>query len=180
MWQHVLSQTSCSCKLCGASAAEKEAQLEHYFVLCPAISELRQEAEVTQSLEDIQYPEPKDFPKVLAFVASVLERHRWQATDFDQRSEEKDEKVEAEEEKMATEDKVEPVEKTHVEQMDQRLAQNQIDQSPIPPPNRPVRRSYDDSPLGQLKEKILGEVAANRVTIIVAPTGCGKSTRSSL
>lgn len=47
-------------------------------------------------------------------------------------------------------------------------------------PQPKISRPYDNSPLGQLRDKILEEVAANRVTIIVAPTGCGKSTRSSI
>ena len=81
MWQHVLAQIDCKlCKLCGESVSEvSEIQLEHCFLLCPAISDLR-EAELTRlTVEDVKYPEPHEFRRVLAFVASVLERHRWQA-----------------------------------------------------------------------------------------------------
>jgi len=36
--------------------------------------------------------------------------------------------------------------------------------------------AYADSPLGSYTQQILATVASNRVTVIVAPTGCGKST----
>ena len=36
--------------------------------------------------------------------------------------------------------------------------------------------AYADSPLGSYTQQILEKVASNRVTVIVAPTGCGKST----
>ena len=185
MWQHVLSQTECKwCKLCEESVP-REMQLEHCFLQCPAIRDLRSEAELTQlTLQDITDPKPQEFRRVLAFVADVLERHRWQA-DLEGNAESSDQ-----EEK----DPVDPVEP--VEQMveDQHRHQQRHQRSQpctasaslqecktlhlvlYPKP----KRLYDDSPLGPLKEKILQEVASNRVTIIVAPTGCGKSTGSSV
>ena len=198
MWQHVLAQIDCKlCKLCGESVSEvSEIQLEHCFLLCPAISDLR-EAELTRlTVEDVKYPEPHEFRRVLAFVASVLERHRWQAdlekaesSDQERDEREKNEKYETKQkEKNTIEEKnrIAEGQQRHTPQAPQPListastAQQKEQDSKtlhlVLYPKGPEK--YDDSPLGRFREKILQEVAANRVTIIVAPTGCGKSTRS--
>ena len=181
--------------------------LEHCFLLCPAIGDLRKEAELTRlTVEDIKYPEPHEFRRVLAFVASVLERHRWQA-DLEGKAEssdqEKEEREKNEMTKQVEKKTVEPVEQIEEGQQRHKPMHKPLQalQPPIPTastastastgqkeqdtktlhlvlyPKSP-KKSYDDSPLGRFRDKILQEVAANRVTIIVAPTGCGKSTRS--
>lgn len=212
MWQHVLAQTSSTCKLCGECVVD-EMRLEHCFVLCPAISDL-QGHQLT--LEEIQYPEPSEFRRVLAFVASVLERHRWQAADFETLDQgekikgPKERTVGSEEHSAHSSEKLLKLgvaksnqEKSKAEKAEiQEINETEQMQMPFPrvetTPGKPEdqsqehqnsepkvlhlvlqpQRSHDASPLGQWRERILKQVAENRVTIIVAPTGCGKSTRS--
>ena len=197
MWEHVLcsSMWGTSCQLCGESLSS-EMQLQHCLVKCPKISDLRQgECQVTE--EEIRHPEPLDFPRILAFVASVLERHRWLASDSQQESgdqaeadlnmQPKDQREKAEEEetkeKEGTAGTAEENEKDRISESQEIVAPAPISSSQSSESKTlhlvlQPQRSYDDSPLGRFKEKILQEVATNRVTIIVAPTGCGKSTRS--
>lgn len=51
--------------------------MEHYFVTCPEIADLRESLEAPISSNDLRAPEPADFPKVLGLVSRVLERRRW-------------------------------------------------------------------------------------------------------
>ena len=181
MWQHVLAHMECKwCKLCKESVPDM--QLEHCFLRCPATRDLRSEAELTElTLKDIKDPKPQEFPQILAFVADVLERHR--GSDLEGNAES------SEEGKDPVEQIVEP---QHSHQQTHERSQPLLSATCTasasleecktlhlvlyPKP----KRLYDDSPLGPLKEKILQEVASNQVTIIVAPTGCGKSTGRSL
>eukprot|EP00438_Fugacium_kawagutii_P026672 Skav231879 [mRNA] locus=scaffold54:270858:272192:- [translate_table: standard] len=213
MWQHVLDQTSSTCKLCGESVVE-EMRLEHCFLLCPAISDL-QGHQLT--LEEIQYPEPNEFQRILAFVASVVERHRWQAADFEDQGEKEKVKIKGPKERTAvgsdhSADSSERLSELAVAKSNQEKSEDEQTQAqemaehmqmPLPVETNPRKpkdqapqlvqqtsepkilhlvlqpqRSHDASPLGQWRERILKQVAENRVTIIVAPTGCGKSTRS--
>ncbi|CAE6931464.1 unnamed protein product [Symbiodinium natans] len=173
MWQGVLAPLGdAHCLMCGEAVPEA-AQLEHCCLHCPGTSDLRQ-AVAGVTWEEIRHPEPREFPGILAFVGRVLERRRWLAAEPDpERRGPSDQDQEA----------------GHVEPNDPSMEQDAAqmpERQPEDPPTRSSQasaaprappRSYENSPLGRYRDKILQEVAANRVTILVAPTGCGKSTR---
>eukprot|EP00438_Fugacium_kawagutii_P025951 Skav207676 [mRNA] locus=scaffold1857:356458:367282:- [translate_table: standard] len=123
---------------------------------------------------DIRQPKPQDFRKVMAFVASVLER-RPSGADEDAVVEEQGKDDETHEVSKGPEAPgtapSSTTEATSTTELPQSSECKTLHLVLYPPPKK---RSYDESPLGRLREEILQEVAANRVTIIVAPTGCGK------
>ncbi|CAJ1453071.1 unnamed protein product, partial [Effrenium voratum] len=175
MWQDLVRRCSASgrCQLCDQDVPS-EMQLEHCFVQCPEISAL---AELRVTPEEVRHPEPQEFPRILACVAGVLERRRWLAR-----------AKETEEGNTSEEETCEPISETQDSrgstspgQSSEAVAKPSLPATPADPKVLHLvlqpQRSYEDSPLGRFREKIMQEVATNRVTIIVAPTGCGKSTR---
>lgn len=108
------------------------------------------------ALEDLvptAWAEPSE--EALNYVGSVWERRKWCG------------------ERLAVEDVATPLRQQVVAPVPAPTAEPKVLHLVLQPAKR---RPYEDSALGLFKETILDSVKRHRVTIIVAPTGCGKST----